>query len=147
MLSTKVASIPTGEVPAGTILAYVGQLNVLPPEWYLCDGSTVHDDESPFDGQAIPNLTDNRFLMGVDSTSGSGVSGGRNDIPTDGAHSHGGATGTLAHSDTQSIDNSSNYLQATGTGHTHTISVDGAHSHGSENRPAFLTVHFILKIK
>ncbi|MBN8811131.1 MULTISPECIES: hypothetical protein [Sphingomonas] len=35
-----------------------------PPGFMLCDGSTVHDPDSPFDGSNLPSLID-RFVLGA----------------------------------------------------------------------------------
>lgn len=60
-------------VPVGTIQAWaksMPNMPELPEEWIECNGQTLNDPESPFNGQVIPNLNgENRFLRG-DSTSG-----------------------------------------------------------------------------
>lgn len=79
-------------VPVGTIVALVngyftdgsngGFTSVtvsLGDRWKLCDGSELNDSESPIfngSGRYLPNLTDNRFLMGSTSP---GTSGGSSD--------------------------------------------------------------------
>lgn len=54
-----VAKAFVSDGPIGTILAWHGSYPncpSLPPEWVVCDGQTIVDDESPFNGQATPNL-------------------------------------------------------------------------------------------
>jgi len=79
-------------VPIGTIVALIdgyftdgsngGFTSVtisLGDRWKLCDGSELNDSESPIfngSGRYLPNLTDNRFLMGSTSP---GTAGGSSD--------------------------------------------------------------------
>ena len=81
-LVTAINSINNGSVPAGTVIAYAG--NVIPPGWLLCDGSAVNRTEyanlfaaitishGGGDGVNTFNLPDyrGRFLRGVDANSG-----------------------------------------------------------------------------
>lgn len=142
---------PLGGVPVGTILAYVGPLNTLPDSWRLCDGSQVNDAQSPFNGQTLPRITDNRFLMGVEAAQSVNQAGGRNDIPQAGSHNHGVNTGTPRDSVPDShgfdADERNQPPAVTGIDHRHRISLDGAHNHEGENRPQFLGVFFIIRIK
>lgn len=144
---------PLGGVPVGTILPYVGPLNVLPDSWRLCDGAQVNDALSPFNGQRIPNLTDERFLMGVGASPEVNQPGGRNDIPADGGHRHGNTTGGSR--DPGGVPDSHGFdaggtgkpPQVNGLDHRHPIAVDGSHRHEGENRPQFLKVFYIIRIK
>lgn len=57
--------------PIGTVMPWLKSLSgtpALPDGWVECDGSTISDADSPYDGVTIPNLT-NQFLYGA-STSG-----------------------------------------------------------------------------
>lgn len=60
--------------PIGAVVAWLKTYTntpALPAGWAECDGSTVSDSDSPYDGQTLPDLNgDNRFLRGS-STSGS----------------------------------------------------------------------------
>lgn len=59
-------------VPVGTVLSWLQDYTntpTLPDGWAIADGSTVSDADSPYNGQALPNLT-NYFLRGG-ATSGS----------------------------------------------------------------------------
>jgi len=144
-------------VPVGSIIPYLGgyftngsnggfamvmasantieAVNVLlnPDGWYVCDGSELNDPESPIfngSGRYLPNLTDDRFIMG--DTVGGGV-GGDNSM----AHTHGigsytmGSSGSHSHS----ID-PPNTTTSSGGSHAHSInppntytSYSGGHSH------------------
>lgn len=46
-----------------------------PSGFALCDGSVVADPESPFNGQALPDLR-NRFVLGANNGVGPGTRGG-----------------------------------------------------------------------
>jgi len=60
--------------PIGSVTAWLksyANIPALGEGWVECNGQTLSDAESPFDGQVIPDLNgDNRFLRGS-STSGS----------------------------------------------------------------------------
>jgi hypothetical protein len=57
-----------GYVPVGTIMAWHKTLAgtpALPPGWAECNGQTVSSVDSPYNGQALPNLNGaSRFLRG-----------------------------------------------------------------------------------
>src|ERR1700744_1411416 len=79
-------------VPVGAILPFLGSLNNLPENWEPCDGRLIHDGRSPFNQQRVPNLMDDRFLMGVSASNSVGQYGGNNSLPADGQHNPGGLT-------------------------------------------------------
>lgn len=101
-------------VPLGTILDWYAFSATTPvPDGFLvCNGQVVNDPASPFNGLLLPNLTDGRFTMGV-ARAQLGALGGRNDLPADGTHSHGGQTGTF----TNWIPGTTNLDRATGSHH------------------------------
>ena len=67
--------------------------------FYLCDGTVPNDSESPVwnaSGRHVPNLTDERFLMG---TTAAGNKGGSNDVAAQmPEHSHGFSLNTSSYS-------------------------------------------------
>ncbi len=135
-------------VPVGTILPFAGSLDALPASWVPCDGRAVDDPNSPLHGSKVPDLTDDRFLMGVSATSTVGVTGGANLITTDGSHGHSGTATDRVNQKTGSpryLDNSGNK----GFKHTHPLSIrsDGRHNHGGDNRPNFYAVRFIIRVR
>jgi hypothetical protein len=91
----KCANLLGGSVPVGSIIAwlhgyfgdgsngsYTSVSMELSDEWKECDGSALNDADSPIfngAGRYLPNLTDDRFLMGDVSGSAGGI-GGDNDI-------------------------------------------------------------------
>lgn len=129
-------------VPVGTILPFAGDALSLDDSWMVCDGGTVSspgaglvDFNSSAGGIQVPNLTDNRFLMGV-SASSVAASGGRNDIPAGGAHTHTfGQTASDLAPDASNVSNGSFTNPA------------GSHNHGGENRPLFTGVQYIIRVR
>lgn len=95
----------------------------LPSGWRVADGSLLNDGSSPIfngSGRYLPNLTDDRFLMG-DTVAG--AIGGSNTM-TD--HTH---TFSLTHAHTHSINhNHASFNTASGGSHTHGV-VDPGHFH------------------
>lgn len=136
--------------------------------WYVCNGAAVNNAGSSIfngAGRYLPNLSDSRFLMG---STGAGTIGGA----TSSAHTHTTGNFTLgtshipAHTHTTDGYNGSTAGQplrwlATGSADNYvgTISVanntggGAAHNHGTtgaasatENRPLFLSCHYIMKV-
>ena len=117
---TGLASVPVGAVIPWLTGYYGAPANGggftpvtidLPPNWTVCDGSAVNDPNSPiFDGAGrfLPDLTDDRFLMG-DIAGNMGATGGIN---------------------TQSITIPAHY-HSMGTGADLNISASGSHYHDS----------------
>ena len=135
-------------VPIGTILPYAGALESLPSNWLPCDGRTVADSGSPLDGTKVPDLTDDRFLMGVGESSGVGTTGGTNAIAVGGNHSHSGEAGDRVTQKT----GSPRYLDTKGNKgfrHSHNLSIrsDGRHNHGGDSRPSYYAVRFIIRVR
>ena len=135
-------------VPVGAILPYVGSLDALPQGWLPCDGRTVSDANSPFHGKALPNLMDNRFVMGVASADELNSTGGSNEIVMGGQHNHrGNATNRV-----NQVSGSPRYLDSSGNRgfrHTHDlqINVNGNHNHGGDGRPQYHGTYFIIRVK
>lgn len=73
--------------PIGTILAWLKSFTgtpTLPTNWVECNGQTLSDTDSPFDGETIPDLNgSNNFLRGNSSSGGTGTlaATGSADIP------------------------------------------------------------------
>ena len=135
-------------VPIGAILPYAGALESLPSNWLPCDGRTVTDPGSPLDGTKLPNLTDDRFLMGVGESTLVGSTGGTNAIAVDGNHSHGGEAGDRVTQKT----GSPRYLDTKGNkgfkhSHNLTIRANGRHNHGGDSRPNYYGVRFIIRVR
>ena len=105
--------------------------------WIECDGSTVSDADSPYNGVAVPNLnsaveeTYGRFLRGADTS-------GNTESSQLKAHTH---TITMKGS-----EGDANYVQSSdgvsggGTGTTNSTG-------GTEGRPVSYTVVWIIRIK
>lgn len=79
---TDVRETPVGTLtsaqaaPIGSILAWLksfANTPSLPAGWVECDGATLSDSASVYNGQAIPDLNgDGRFLQGGDTSGGTG---------------------------------------------------------------------------
>jgi hypothetical protein len=135
-------------VPVGAILPYVGNLDTLPEGWLPCDGRTVSDAKSPFHGKELPNLMENRFVMGVASADELGTTGGSNEIVTAGQHNHRGT----ATNRVNQLSGSPRYLDSSGNRgfrHTHDLQIqaNGNHNHGGDSRPQYLGTYFIIRVK
>jgi hypothetical protein len=113
----------------------------------------IKDKASMFNGKNVPDLTDERFLMGVRAGDAASVAGGTNKIQPDGAHTHhlSGTTGPA----NSGLPGLGDGLTQGGNLHFHNHGFDGRtdsqdpklHDHGGDKRPAFLTTHFIIRIK
>jgi len=115
--------------------------------FYACDGSALNDADSPiYDGanRYLPNLTDDRFLMGDTTAGGSGGSSTQ-------AHTH--------NVDITSFDTGNPSDTTIATGSTHGVPTD-THNHAvdppntasgaataTENRPLYLSCFYLQKVK
>jgi H-type lectin domain len=161
-------------LPLGVILAWHrdfaggnGFEPALPPGWVPCNGQTLDDPESPFDGLAVPNLNGNTeakqgglFLRGA-STSGV--------LQQDQMQSHNHAERTPHQHQIQLGNNTGagpdvwvqhadpvggdwgKYTTLPGTplelGDPANSGTGGAPRHGRETRPANMSVLWIMKVK
>jgi len=117
-----------GIVPIGTILPWMKSETGTPAlqrGWVECNGQTISDSESVYNGVTLRNLNgENRFLRG---NATSGATGGTDSNDTTHRHGMGAAT--------QNIEMiSANYYTDYQGG-------------GLDNRPAFCNVVWIMRIK
>ena len=163
-----------GVVPEGTIIPWIGghfgdgangtyarklgtantaaganaYLNAL--GWYVCNGAALNDPASTIyngAGRYLPNLTDDRFLMG---DTGAGGIGGSNTM----AHTHAlnianfQIANNLA---TIAVDDSGADITSPTPAHNHDVDFDNLAASGAasntENRPAFIGVFYIQKVR
>lgn len=159
--------LPLDGVPIGTIIAfYPFEGNEIGETWQYCDGSLITDKQSPAFGKRVPNLMDDRFVMG--STKSFGLSNGSNELKSDGIHDHGGVTwpagrhdhggatqgpdqnaraNALKGKEVRSFDLPHHHKVVAEPDHFHVIGSDGAHNHGGDIRPRWFGVYYIVKIK
>ena len=141
--------------PIGSIIAYVPRPGLtLGSCWRICDGKRLEDLDSPLNGQTLPDLTDDRFLMGTADANELNTREGSNTISSDGMHTHAisGSTNWVAMGDP---DGSNAGLQKDGDqrhAHQHGMnftsgSASTEHTHGGDKRPAFYGVQWIIRIK
>ncbi len=134
--------IATGRmVPIGTIVAWHKSMTgtpSLPEGWLECNGQTVADVESSYDGQVLPNLNgEGRFLRGG-STSGT-LQDSQNL-----AHTHN--YGDYYWHDSGAVDEFENPT-GDGMGERLQVSRTTNTSGGSEARPINMSIIWIIKVK
>lgn len=151
ILSAPYAMHSAFDVPVGAIIPWIPPVSSrsaeeqLPQGFKLCSGPAATDDPStPFDERRIPNLTDERFLMGG-TESNINTTGGTNTIANAGAHSHTGTTGSGDGGALRAEGGASSWVSE--NSHTHKFSTDtvSAHTHG-ENRPKYVSVIMIIRV-
>lgn len=62
-----------GAIPIGTIMSWAKNLTGVPAlsgGWVECNGQTLNDPESPLNGQIIPNLNTDGYILKGDTSSG-----------------------------------------------------------------------------
>lgn len=154
-------------VSANTVAAVDTLLNS--SGWYVCSGAALNDSDSGIfngSGRYLPNLTDDRFLMG-DTVAGG--TGGANSNDISHVHTTSGHTLTTdeipAHTHTydKPVSGSTvlsvgvNYARVTVTSAQASGSAGGgsAHEHGDtgsagsetlENRPTYLSCFYIMRV-
>ena len=124
-------------VPIGTVIPWAKSISGTPTlsaYWAECNGQTVSDAESPFNGQTLPNLNgNNNFLRGATT---SGTTGGA----ATHVHAISGTTSAAVNANTAGTSNNI----APSASHTHTYS--GAFAAGN-NLPAYYNAVMIIRIK
>lgn len=134
-------------VPIGGIIAWDKSMNstpTLPEPFAECNGQTINDPESPYDGQTLPDINgNNRFLRGNSSSGGTGgsasVSLSVSELPS---HSH-GVNKDSSDSSYVSGDIISTGASNNGTFQTH--NTGSSYSH--ENEPPYYDVVYVIRIK
>jgi hypothetical protein len=118
-----VCSAAGGSTPIGSIIAWhksLANTPALPAGWLECNGQTVSDAASPYNGQAVPNLTGGRFLRGGTT---SGALGGS----TSHTHSFSQTSADLA-PDASNVSN-------------------GSFTNAADHQPPFMDVVWIMRVR
>lgn len=145
------SNYPLDGVPLGSIVAYVGPLASLPPNWVPCNGQVINAPGSPLNGVAAPLLNDARFTMGVSIEIDVLRAGGTNQIPADGDHGHIWSGNVDPDTIPKAVKTQGETTADVSMfPHTHAVrgavASSGLHAHGSENRPRFAGVIFIIRV-
>jgi hypothetical protein len=137
---------------ANTVAGANAYLNSL--GWWVCDGAAVNEAASAIWNAAsryLPNLTDDRFIMGDTAAAALGGSSTR-------AHTHAidfPSTGSTQTGTTVLVDHGGDAFSK--LDHTHNLDIASFNSGGAinastraaeeENRPVFLGCFYIVKVK
>ncbi len=166
-----------GSAPVGAILAWYGDPAALPAEWRLCDGALVSDPESPLAGHRRPDLRRRVLRGAARSAPGEGAgeTGGQDEAPAH-SHPFSAATNNVWFGSesvvgwrkTETLHEKARRgkpkavaaltvpTDASGRGpwpsHGHmagSASFSGATANAGahDNRPRFVSLHFIIRIK
>lgn len=127
--------------PVGTVTAWhkdFANTPALPAGWAECNGQTLNNADSPYDGQTLPDLNgNNRFLRGNGTSGGTGGSStvalSVSELPSH-THSHHEHT-------TTDFNEAGRDGQETG-GSTGSTGGDSAH----ENKPPYFDVVWVIKV-
>ena len=143
--------------------------------WYVCNGSALNDSESPIwnaSGRYLPKIDDERFIQGSSAAGGVGGSnttshthdashghtGGNAYLSSsqNGAHTHGAGEANVQTGSGAIVSNDASgtawYVgsSGSGSGHSHGVNTKtfstGAPS-DTQNRPKYLSCHYIVKVK
>jgi hypothetical protein len=146
--------------PVGTIIAWLKNYTntpTLPDKWVECNGQTLSDNESVYDGQVIPNLNggSNRMLRGANTSGGLGGSDSHNHqffqtYPS----ASGTGNGTIAWTATdsqgasvQAWDSNGSTSKSFGPDDDYVNVATTAWTKNENTIPAYYEVVWILKIK
>ena len=148
---------PSASIPLGGVVAWYRfrTSDPLPDGYWIADGSTINDPNSPYNGITAPNLVDH-FVMGVTLVR-MGEAGGNNAIPAWPGGTFGVSGTTFSAQATGS--NSDAYKhnadrgccpQVTGLDHTHSFggtTTISSHDHGGDKRPAYVGFLYLIRIR
>ena len=130
-------SIGNVYAPIGTVIPWAKSISGTPAlssYWAECNGQTITDTDSPFNGQALPDLNgSNSFLRGGTTSGGTGGA-------TTHVHAISGTTGAAVNA------NTAGYLNNIAPLSTHTHTYSGAFAAGN-NLPAYYNAVYIIRIK
>ena len=133
------------QTPNGVIFAWdatirdiygtpTGEYRSIPSGWQICNGEN-----------GTPNLK-GKFLMGADSISDSGITGGKTNIDISGEHMHSGTTGVSRGPDHRiGCTGKCSGGRTAAHSHSYDIGESGMHSHGS-NLPPYYKINYICKV-
>ena len=133
-----------GFVPVGTILPWHKSLTgtpTLPEQFAECNGQTISDPDSPYNGQTLPDLNGNNYFLRGNSSSGT-------------------TGGTLSHSFAQA-SGSTHWPSDSGHYYAHKLTINGTtiwedHTENNtgetktvtiDNQPPFMDIVWIIRIK
>jgi len=134
------------EVPVGGIIAWDksrANTPALPANYAECNGQTISDADSPYDGQTLPDLNgNNRFLRGNGTSGGTGgvdsVTLSVSEMPSHN-HSYTQTNNNNVNGD-EGFDSANSGAFSSNTGDT---GGDAAH----ENRPPYYNTVMVMRIK
>lgn len=163
--------IPAVDMPVGAIVPFFGDEGFLPDNWALCVGQKINDPASPLNGKTVPNMS-GKFARGASSVSPVGTTGGHDHTPNHTHHvqgvtrsvwfgiesGNGYSTAYNPASRAQGFNrNHFNLGVAKGDdnpyrshGHMNgsaSISTMSGLAGGIDNRPAFVSLNYIIRIK
>ncbi|MCX7044202.1 MAG: hypothetical protein NTX50_01780 [Candidatus Sumerlaeota bacterium] len=140
-----------GNFPIGSIVAWdknfiAGTGVTLPSQWAECDGTAIHDSESPLNNQLKPNLN-NPAASGVKGYYLRGhTSSGVTQTDLFLSHTHSFTDGIFSPTSDQWMMLATGQTYKTGSQGTHTVLTTGDYV-GEETRPQTYTVVWIIRIK
>ena len=130
------------EIPVGGITMFYGKGDELPENWKICDGQIVYDPDSPYHDQYLPDLT-GRFVRGATNDRDVKRVGGRDVVLTTHIYE---AVVAISFSDRERDgvyalvkDRSDRYDDFRPT--------KIYNNSYNENRPRFMSMHYIIRIK
>jgi len=131
----------TGLVPIGAVIPWHKSLTntipALPSEFVECNGQTLSDAGSVFNGRVIPNLNGNNQFIRGNSTSG--TTGGN----LTHVHLFGGTTG-IEDGDTDVQSDSGSPATVASLGHSHNFS---GTTEAGDSLPPYMNMVWIMRIK
>ena len=132
-VDAQVSTSTPGVVPIGGVVAWVKSFPntpVLPGSFVECNGQTLSDSNSPYNGQTIPNLN--------------GASGGTQRFLR-GSTTSGTTGGTETH--THTVGQGSYLTSVTSTDHRSSTLDDGATTSSASTIPSYHEVVWIMRVK
>ena len=136
--------------PIGAVVAWLKSFadtpQTLPTGWVECDGSTLSDADSVYDGNVLPDLNGGEFLRGNTTSGGTGGSSTHTLLTAEmPSHSHALVKVNFVNDDGAGSAYSTTGTSFNGATSSTTNSVGGGGSH--ENKPPFYDMVWIMRIK
>ena len=140
--------------PIGAVISWLKSLTgcpALPDGWVECNGQTLSDSSSPFNGQVIPNLNGGtyRILRGASTSGSTGGSDTHNHKWSDGSNDNSATykTFSLANDTTYSYDSSGNRVAINTDTSPNPDLLGTNYTSKDSSLPAYYEVVYIMRVK
>lgn len=134
-------NIPMAYAPIGAVVPWMKTITgtpSLPAGWHECNGATISDADSPYNGTAVPDINGQNYFLRGNTTSGG--TGGANTANLAHTHIETAQQDVLNHPSTGGVIKD-NFINSNNT------TTSSSLSSTQDMRPAYMSAVYIVRIK